>query len=50
MTDFRTPRPLYAPVHVFNDPSSIPLVWYVINEWPISQPKKQHSIIAVSEI
>ena len=32
-----TPLPLYAPVHIL-DPS-IPLVTYILNGWPISQPK-----------
>ena len=29
--------PLYAPVHILDDPLH-PLVVYVIIEWPISQP------------
>ena len=33
-----TPLPLYAPVHILDDPS-IPLVRYILNGWPISQPK-----------
>ena len=32
------PLPLYTPVHILYDPS-IPLVTYILYEWPISQPK-----------
>ena len=40
MTDFSTPLPLYAPVHIFDDLPAIPPVTYVRNGWPISQTKK----------
>ena len=40
MTDFSTPLPLYAPVHIFDDLPAIPPVTYVLNGWPISQTKK----------
>ena len=37
-----TPLPLYAPVHILDDlPPSIPLVAYILNGWPISQPKER---------
>ena len=44
ITDFSTPLPLYAPVHIFDDlphlpttptAPSIPPVAYVLNGWPI---------------
>ena len=31
--------PLYAPVHILDYPQSILLVTYILNGWPISQPK-----------
>ena len=33
-----TPLPLHAPVHILDDPS-ISLVTYILNGWPILQPK-----------
>ena len=36
-----TPLLLYAPAHILDDPTSIPPVAYVLNEWPISQPKNK---------
>ena len=33
--------PLYTPVHILDEPSSILPVAYVLNGWPISQPKKK---------
>ena len=39
MTDFSTPHPQYALVHIW--PPSIPPVAYVLNACPISQPKIQ---------
>ena len=42
MTDFSTSLPLYAPVHILDDTNpSIPTVAYVLNGWPISQPKNK---------
>ena len=35
-----TPLPLYASVNILDDLPSIPLVTYILNEWPISQPKE----------
>ena len=32
--------PLYTPVHILDDPTSIPLVAYLLHGWPISQLKK----------
>ena len=40
MIDFSIPLPLYSPVHILGD---LPLHYpscAVLNEWPISQPKK----------
>ena len=34
-----TPLPLYAPVQILDDPPSILLVTYILNGWPVSQPK-----------
>ena len=49
-----TPLPLYAPIHILDDPPfpSIPSVAYVLNGWPISQPKdkSEHSNIVFPEI
>ena len=44
MTDFSTPLPLYAPVHILDDSPSIPPVVHVLNGWPISQPKNNIQI------
>ena len=41
MTDFLTPFPLYAPVYIFDDLPFILPVSYVLNGWPISQPKNK---------
>ena len=41
MTDFSTPFLLYTPVHIFDDLPSISQVAYVLNGWPISQPKNK---------
>ena len=41
MTDFLTPLPLYAPVHIFDDLPFILPVSYVLNGWPISKPKNK---------
>ena len=41
MTDFSTPLSLYIPVHIFDVLPSIPLVTYVFDGWPISQPKNK---------
>ena len=41
MFDFSTPLPLYVPVHILDDPTFIPPVAYVLNGWPISQPKNK---------
>ena len=41
MTDFSTPLSLYIPVHIFDVLPAIPLVAYVFNGWPISQPKNK---------
>ena len=41
MTDFSTPLPLYAPVHIFEDFPSYPLVAYILHGCPISQPKNK---------
>ena len=38
---FKPALPLYAPVHILDDPSSIPPVAFVLNGWPISQPKNK---------
>ena len=35
------PLPLYAPVHILDDSPSIPPVAFVLNRWPISQPKNK---------
>ena len=35
------PLTLYATEHILDDPPSIPLVMYILNEWPISQPKSK---------
>ena len=39
MNDFSTPLPLYPPAPIIYDLPLIPLVAYVLNGWPISQPK-----------
>ena len=37
-----SPLPLYAPVHILDDPlPSISPVAYVPNGWPVSQPKNK---------
>ena len=36
-----TPLPLYTSVNILDDPPPFPLVTYILNGWPISQPKKQ---------
>ena len=36
-----TPLPLYAPAHILDDPHSIPPVAYVVNGWPVYQPKNK---------
>ena len=41
MTNFSTPLPLWAPVHILDDAPSIPPVAYLLNGWPISQPKNK---------
>ena len=41
MADFSTPLPLYAPVHIFDGLPFILLAIYVLNRWPISQPKNK---------
>ena len=41
MTNFSPLLPLYTPVHILDDPPSIPPVAYVLNGWPISQPKNK---------
>ena len=35
------PSPLFAPVHILDDPPSIPSVAHILNGWPISQPKNK---------
>ena len=53
---FFNPLPLYAPAHILNEPPlappPIPPVAYVLNGWPISQPKNKskHSIIVFTTI
>ena len=44
MIIFSTPLPLYVPVHNFDNSLSIPPVAYVLNGWPISQPKINNNI------
>ena len=48
---FFNPLPLYTP-HILDDPPSTPPVAYVLNGWPISQPKnkQEHSNIVFTEI
>ena len=41
MTNFTTPVPLYAPVHIFDELPSIPTVSDVLNRWPVSQLKNK---------
>ena len=41
MADLSTPLPLYAPVHIFDGLPFILLAIYVLNRWPISQPKNK---------
>ena len=43
-----TPLPLYVPVHILDDPSSIPPAAWVLNRWPISQPQKKNIRISYS--
>ena len=38
---FLNPLPLYTAVHILHDPASIPPGAYVLNGWPISQPKNK---------
>ena len=44
MTNFSTPLLLYAPVHILDDPFSIPPVAYVLNGWPFFYEKTNKNI------
>ena len=49
---FLNPFLLYAPVHILDEPPPFPPVAFVLNGWPISQPKKkqEHSNIVFTDI
>ena len=44
MTDFSTPLALYPPAPIFYELPLIPLFAYVLNGWPVSQPKTNNNI------
>ena len=38
---FFNPLPVQAPVYILDDSLTISLVTYVLNGWPVSQPKNK---------